>query len=432
VVKHFGGAISPENEPPKLLWLKRHSQSSWARARYAMDLTDFLTARATGSYYVRSSCTTACKWGRLKTGWSSRFWNAVGLEELALSDPSGLSAAGIGIDSDIRSPGSPIENGVCPAAAAALGLPDGTPVGVSLIDAHCGGLGMLGAGLASEEAEAEVLKGVPFHERVAMICGSSTCILAASETPICVPRVWGPFWDAMLPNTWLTEGGQSLTGLLLDHIIESHPSGALVKAKAEEDGTNPHDWLSKLLETEIENAANNHLPHPLAEFHVLPYFHGNRHPRADPTLRGAMIGLDLGTGVNDLMIKYGAALFALVYGARHLLEAMVSSGHKLTAIFATGSGAKNSLFVQTLADAVSMPVVIPRESESVVLGAAMLGWSAGGGTLESAITRMSHVGRIISPREGTRRFHDRKFQVFLRMYEDFMSYRSIMRGSSAE
>src|SRR5690606_36450054 len=68
---HAGGAISPEMQLPKLMWLRRHLPESWARAAGFYDLADFLTLRATGSP-ARSLSTLAAKWGfdgRAGGGW---------------------------------------------------------------------------------------------------------------------------------------------------------------------------------------------------------------------------------------------------------------------------------------------------------------------------------------------------------------------------
>lgn len=65
------------------------------------------------------------------------------------------------------------------------------------------------------------------------------------------------------------------------------------------------------------------------DVHVLPYFHGNRHPRADPSLRGMISGLRLGRSIEDLAVLYMATLEAIIYGARHLIEALNKAGHQV-------------------------------------------------------------------------------------------------------
>lgn len=56
-----GGKISPEMDPPKILWLKRHFAESYARTAHFFSLPDYLVWRAS-DVPVRSVCTTACKW----------------------------------------------------------------------------------------------------------------------------------------------------------------------------------------------------------------------------------------------------------------------------------------------------------------------------------------------------------------------------------
>ncbi len=56
VLRFVGGKISPEMQPPKLLWLKRHlREECWTKAAHFLDLSDYLTYRATGS---TSRCVT--------------------------------------------------------------------------------------------------------------------------------------------------------------------------------------------------------------------------------------------------------------------------------------------------------------------------------------------------------------------------------------
>lgn len=57
VLEYVGGRISPEMEPPKLLWLKRYlREECWERSAHFMDLADYLTYRATGDTTRCVSC----------------------------------------------------------------------------------------------------------------------------------------------------------------------------------------------------------------------------------------------------------------------------------------------------------------------------------------------------------------------------------------
>lgn len=53
--------------------------------------------------------------------------------------------------------------------------------------------------------------------------------MAVSKDEIFVDGVWGPYYGAMVPDLWLNEGGQSTTGKLIDHIIDSHPASTKIK-----------------------------------------------------------------------------------------------------------------------------------------------------------------------------------------------------------
>ena len=47
----------------------------------------------------------------------------------------------------MRTPGDPVDQGLSAKAASELGLLKGTAVGTSLIDAHAGGLGLIGCSI---------------------------------------------------------------------------------------------------------------------------------------------------------------------------------------------------------------------------------------------------------------------------------------------
>lgn len=234
----------------------------------------------------------------------------------------------------------------------------------------------------------------------------------------------------MVPGLWLNEGGQSAVGSLIDHVITTHAAHAAVARAAERADTTVYAALNARLG---ELAADLPVPAALtAGLHVMPDFHGNRSPRADASLRGMISGLRLSAGADDLALLYLATIQAVAYGTRHIIEALGAAGQRVSVLLATGGGTRNPVFLQTHADATGLELVLPREPEAVLLGAAILGAVAAGAhaDIPAAMAAMSRAGTVIRPQGGaTARFHDAKYAVFRRMYDDQMAYRSLLTAA---
>jgi ribulose kinase len=158
--------------------------------------------------------------------------------------------------------------------------------------------------------------------------------------------VWGPYYNALVPGRWLLEGGESATGALVDHIIDTHPASPAAKEAARAQNIHLHEYLHIQLRRLQQERQLADIAFLTRDVHVLPYFHGNRSPRADPSLLGVVSGLSLACDVSDLAVKYLATLQALAYGTRHILDAMREKGVTTRYLFLTGGLAKNELFVQ--------------------------------------------------------------------------------------
>ncbi|POF62108.1 ribulokinase [Novacetimonas maltaceti] len=411
VLRYVGGVISPEMETPKLLWLRRHLPDMFAHAALFLDLPDYLTWRATGSA-SRSRCSTVCKWTYLahEDRWDDAYFRAIGLGMLA---DEGYRRIG----TDIRPLGERVGHGLDARAAMELGLPAGTPVAVSAIDAHAGGIGVIGGMTGDRPPD--------FDRRLALIGGTSGCHMAVSREPRFVPGVWGPYRDAMLPGMWLNEAGQSATGSLIDFLITTHPATPALRQQAERDGRTVYQVLNDLL---VASEGDGPAGVLTKDLHVMPDFHGNRSPHADPTLRGMVCGLGLHATAQDLALLYLATVQALAYGTRDIVSVLNRQGYAIDTIIATGGGTKNPVFVREHANATGCRILLPEEPDAVLLGSAILGAVAGGAypSIRDAMTAMTRIRAEIRPCPRSAGFHDRKFRVFTRMYADQLHYRQIM------
>ncbi|XP_076151473.1 FGGY carbohydrate kinase domain-containing protein isoform X1 [Alosa pseudoharengus] len=407
VLRGVGGVMSPEMQPPKLLWLKENlKESCWKDAAHFFDLPDFLSWKATGSL-VRSLCTLVCKWTYSPPeGWDDTFWTSIGLEDLLENSYSKIGAV-------TCTPGTAVGEGLTQEAAAELGLVPGTAVAASLIDAHAGGLGVIGADVTGFHLPCEKQ---PLTSRLALICGTSSCHMAISQDPIFVPGVWGPYRSAMVPTLWLNEGGQSATGRLIDYMVRGHAAFPELKEKAERSQESVYSYLNKHLEAMAKDPAN--LDQLSSSLHVWPDFHGNRSPLADPTLKGMVVGLSLSQTLDDLALLYLATVQAIALGTRHILQALKEAGHCITTLFLCGGLSKNTLFVQMHANATGLPVVLPAEKDAVLVGAAILGACASldHKSIQEAMEKMAKVGRVVKPNLEQDHFYRKKFSVFLRLF----------------
>lgn len=422
VLRYVGGVISPEMQTPKLLWLKKNLPTTWKRTARFLDLPDFLTYRATGDD-TRSLCTTVCKWtylghkGTSGKGWTKDYFRKIGLGDLANEKFSRIGQT-------IRPMGEAIGNGLTTKAARELGLQAGIPVGVSIIDAHAGGLGTLGAPVGKKKPTPAALE-----RRLALIGGTSSCHMAVSNKPRFINGIWGPYFSAMVPGFWLTEGGQSATGALIDHVIHAHAAAKPLLAKARKQGRTIYELLNERLDKLAQGKGIKFAAELTRDLHIQPDFHGNRSPRANPTLKGTITGLSLSATADDLALQYLAAIQAVAYGTRHILEEMNRKGYRINMLFACGGGTKNPVFLREHADITGCKIVLPQEPEAMLLGSAVLGAVASGKYegVVPAMAAMNSADQVITPTKGrVAKYHAAKYQIFHQLHADFLGYREVM------
>lgn len=326
-----------------------------------------------------------------------------------------------------------------------LGLPAGIAVGSGVIDAYAGWIGTVGAkvNLSTDELDTALPKNdmSQAFSRLAAVAGTSTCHLAMSKEPVFVDGVWGPYRDVLLPDYWMAEGGQSATGELLKHVLETHPAYNETISIAESFNTSIYDYLNSHLEEMKDKVGAPTISYLGRHFFFYGDLWGNRSPIADPTMTGSVIGLSSDRSMDGLALYYYGTMEFIAMQTRQIVETMNTAGHSITSIFMSGSQCQNKILMELIATVCGMPVLIPRYVHAAVVhGAAMLGAKAAsadkdGNTedLWSIMDRMSKPGKMTRPgtNASEKKLLDVKYDVFLEQCKTQQAYRKTVDEATA-
>ena len=240
--------------------------------------------------------------------------------------------------------------------AVRLGLKEGIPVSVGAYDAH---MGAVGAGISPGT--------------FVKIIGTSCCDIAVSPKneigEKLVAGICGQVDGSVIPGMIGLEAGQSAYGDvyawfrdLLSWPLENLLSSALSKKEI--------DKAVDLIISKLTEAASRINPGE-SSLVVLDWLNGRRTPYADQKLKGAILGVTLGTDAPRL---FRALVEATAFGAKAIIERFNQENVAINQVVAIGGIPKKSpLVMQILSDVLDMPVKVAKSEQAVALGAAMFG-----------------------------------------------------------
>jgi len=247
-------------------------------------------------------------------------------------------------------------------SAAAAGEPGLTPsclVAPGLIDAYAGTIALFSL--------PDVLSGDRLETHLALIAGTSSCVVQLTRQSVQAEGCWGAFRDVAIADLWLTEAGQSASGALLDHILQIHPAGG-------EPSRARHAAILNHVAERIEREAPGYgLP-----IHVLPDFHGTRSPTTDPDLTGTIAGMTLDRSFDGLCRLYWRTCVALACGIRHIIAHMPGEPGRVRSLAMAGGFSNHPLIPQLYADVLDCAVLTPVDQDAVLLGTAQHAAVSGG------------------------------------------------------
>jgi xylulokinase len=292
-----GNPLTSQSAGPKIAWMRDEEPDAWARTRWFMTSQSWLVAKLTGEVVIDHA--TAGYFHPLYD-LEGRRWDVTGCEDFVTED---------------RLPRlewtTTVAGRVHEAAAAATGLPVGTPVLVGTTDAP---------------AEA-VAAGVVADGSLMAMYGSSGYFIRVGSVPITHEALWAaPF---VFEDTYVLAAGTATTGTATRWLAD------VLDITDEQDAVT----FGRLLELARES------PPGARGVLALPHFAGERTPFQDPNSRGALVGLGLEHTRADIAR-------AVLEGAGHAVaEAILTyarAGVTIDRVVAIGGATKNDVIIGTV------------------------------------------------------------------------------------
>jgi len=355
--KYEGGIYSSEWFWAKILHVCRTNPAVEAAAYSFVEHCDWMPALLTGTKGASDIRRSRCAMGH-KAMWHAEFGGYPSAKFFALLHPA-LPRISATLGSTTWTSDKACGR-LTPEWAEKLHLPVGIPVAVGAYDAH---MGAVGGG---------VKEGV-----LVKVMGTSTCDMIVSPPQGTHERlvggICGQVDGSIIPSMLGYEAGQSAFGDVFAWFkkLLSWPLETVLPGIGGVDGKTKAsiaEAMEARLMVALEKEAETIDPAGSTVL-ALDWLNGRRTPDANQLLKGAIVGLTLGTTAPAI---YRALMEATAYGTRAIVERFRNEGVAIDRIIAIGGVAKKSpLVIQIVADVLGMPIDIIRSEQSVALGAAM-------------------------------------------------------------
>jgi len=408
VTKYVGGVYSSEWFWAKMLHILRNDEKVRKAAYSWVEHADWMPALLTGMLDPLKIKRSRCAAGH-KAMWHEE-WGGLPPEEFLIKVDPLLGGLRARLYRDTFTADQKA-GGLDPEWARRLGLKEGIAIAVGAFDAHMGAVG-------TEIRE----------KSFAMILGTSACDMAVASKGVLgdklVRGICGQVDGSIIPGMIGLEAGQSSFGdvyawfrtLLiwpLKNILTSEVSGR---------GSGRSD-VAKKLSQKVEETVVSELSDAASRLKVeesdpiaIDWLNGRRTPFADQLLKGAVIGLNLGS---DAVKVFKALVESTAFGARAIVERFQEEGVEIEEILASGGIPKKSPYVmQVLSDVLGMPVKVARVDQSGALGAAMFAAVAAGlyPRVEEAQKSMGNgFVTTYTPNPGTTSIYWKRYQRYKKL-----------------
>ncbi|MCR4892683.1 MAG: sugar kinase, partial [Lachnospiraceae bacterium] len=360
---------------PKNMWVKKNEPENWAKTKTMFEFEDWLNWILTGRKTVCMSI-AAFRWNYddKNGGYPVDFYKACGIGDVMDKLPK-----------DVLKVGETVGN-VSPEAAKMFGLSEKTIVVEGTADCNAC---MYGVGSVRPNG-------------MALIGGTSSCLLGLTETDFHENGVNGSYPNCMYDGTSLVEGGQTASGAILTWFKNNLVPGDWTQ-EAQKREMNIFDLITEKAQS---------VPVGCDGVVMMDYFQGNRAPYADSKARGMFWGLSVGTTTAHMA---RAVYEGVAYGANHCIVSMKEAGYDVKEIYACGGLALSDFWMQMHSDIIGVPMYTTVENQSAgCLGDCIIaGVGAGVFTdLNDAAEKMVRIDKTYQPNQEN---HE-KYQFYMDRY----------------
>jgi xylulokinase len=356
ILEQAGTVLSSQAVGPKIEWVRRNEPDVFAKATRWYGSNSYISAKLTGEYVMDHHTASQCdplyatREFRWNHPWAQRICGHLAMPRLVWP--------------------SEVVGTIGHAAAAATGVPMGTPVVAGTVDAY---------------AEAFSVGVRKPGDRMLMY-GSTMFLVQIVDAYFSDPVLW-------------TTAGVEHESLAL--AAGTSTAGSLIGWLQTVTGGAPYETL--MAEAKV-------IPPGSEGLAVLPYFAGERTPIFDPDARGVFAGLTLRHGRGHL---FRAAYEGISFGIRQVLEHF-DRAQQATRTVAVGGGLNDPLWPQILTDVTGSPQLVPEQSIGASYGDALL--AAIGVGLVPPDTDWAEIAGEITAQPADRARYDELYRTWRELY----------------
>jgi L-ribulokinase len=363
-LQYVGGIYSSEWFWAKLLHILREDAAVAESCYSWVEHCDWIPFLLTGGRDVHQMKRGVCSAGH-KSLWANEWGGLPPNDFLTSLDPV-LNGLRDRLFSETHAADKTVGN-LSAEWAERLGLSTDVVIGVGAFDAHMGAVG----------GQIE-----PYH--LSKVMGTSTCdMLVAPVSEIgdkLINGICGQVPGSIIPGMMGMEAGQSAFGDAYAW-FKNLVAWPLKNILAQSSTANA-DELKKLIDESIDKIIPE-LSKKAEQLEVdentelaVDWLNGRRTPDANQLLKGAVTGLNLGTGAPEM---FRAIAEATCFGAKAIVERFIQQGVPIKGLIGIGGVAKKSPYImQMMADVMNMPIRIHKSEQTCAMGAAMFAATAAG------------------------------------------------------